>query len=93
MSGLVDGVHKYFIVYSDGGSMHFNGFKTLEDLAQQALFMEKWKPGWEERIAKFKADLDKRIERDTHEHDWVESVEGDEVVGMHCSTCDALYEE
>ncbi len=93
MSGMSDGVSKYFIVYSDGRAMHFDGFKTLEDLAQQALFMETWKPGWEDRIAKFKADLDARIERDTHEHDWVESVEGDEVVGKHCETCGAVYEE
>jgi len=87
MSGMADGVSKYFIVYHDGGSMHFDGFKTLNDLALQALFNESWRPGWDERIVKFKADLDARIERDNHEHEWVDSVDGPDMVGKHCATC------
>lgn len=87
MSGLVDGAHKYFIVYHDAGTMHFEGYATLNDLALQAMFNECWKPDWEERVAKFKADLEERYLKHTHEHEWVDSVEGDNVVGKHCATC------
>ena len=28
MSGLIDGTSKFYIVYHDSGSMHFEGYKT-----------------------------------------------------------------
>jgi len=95
MSGYYDGVNTVWIVrHGMGGKgLDFEGFKTLDEAAMQLLFMDSWKPGWEERIQKFKEALDKRYAEAIHEHDWVDAVEGDNVVGKVCSTCGAPRED
>jgi len=89
----IDGVSKVFIVRHDGHSMHFEGYSSFEDAAIQLLFTDSWKPGWEDRLDKFKVALERRVAQHLHEHVFdVDVVEGDEVVGKACA-CGALREE
>lgn len=94
MSAFSDGVNKVWVLrtHAPREGMDFEGFSSLEDAALQLLFMDSWKPGWEERIQKFRAALDRRYADAIHEHDWVDAVEGPEVVGKVCSTCGAVQE-
>jgi hypothetical protein len=66
MSGMVDGVSKFFIVYHDGGAMHMEGFTTTEDMAIAALCIHSWRGNWVERAEAFKSRLEALIERENN---------------------------
>lgn len=92
MSGMLDGVSTVWTlnVGLGGRGIDIHGFKTDEEAALQLFMNGWWKKSPEElheHVAKFKAAIDKRVEDALHEHEWVDSVEGDEVVGQHCETC------
>lgn len=64
MSGMIDGVSKYFIVYHDTGSMHMEGYRSAEDMAIGALCVRSWEGDWFARMEEFKKRLDALIERE-----------------------------
>jgi hypothetical protein len=70
MSGFIDGTSKFYIVYHDSGSMHFEGYKNLEDLAMGALTTHAWKGDgigillvWFARMEAFKTHIDELVSR------------------------------
>ncbi len=65
MSGLVDGVNKYFLMYHELGSMHCDTYKSLRGLLRQCLRQEiKWNDldGSEKRLNEIKGEIDKLID-------------------------------
>lgn len=67
MSGLIDGTSKFYIVYHDSGSMHFEGYKNLEDMAMGALTTHSWKGDWFARMDAFKTRIDELVAREKAE--------------------------
>lgn len=53
MSGMVNGVDKFYLVYHKWNAMHFNGFKSEEDMAEQLLYQARCLTGEsiEQRVA------------------------------------------
>lgn len=72
------------------------GEKTLDGLALHAMRMESHRPGYRERLLAHITDIGALLAtydfEMSHEHVWEDSVEGDEVIGKHCS-CGATQED
>lgn len=55
-----DGVNKFFLVYYSGGSMHFDGCKTLVDVVERATSMHASRAeGWATAVAEMEAAVAK----------------------------------
>lgn len=96
MSSMGDGVSKFFLVYHDMGSMNFHGERTLNDVAALAMRTASYREGYRERLVQHIADMKNLLVtydfKMSHEHEWEDSVAGDEIVGKHCS-CGAIKDE
>jgi hypothetical protein len=64
VSGMIDGVSKFYIVYHDTGSMHIEGYRSTEDMAMGALCCRSRDGDWFSRMDAFKKRLDELIERE-----------------------------
>jgi hypothetical protein len=63
---LIDGVNRFFILYHDGSSMHFEGAKTVEEAAFNALRIGSYREPWAARVARFKELLDESVIDELH---------------------------
>jgi hypothetical protein len=71
MSGLHDGVSKVWIMRSDGrGGLNIDGCKDLNEAASLCLRTDSHLPGWAERIAAFRRELDWIEKYHKHDHVW-----------------------
>lgn len=41
MSGMINSADKFYLVYYRGNAMHFQGFKSEEDMAEQLLYQAR----------------------------------------------------
>lgn len=90
-----DGVSKIWILRYERG-LQVEGYASPEQAAEQLLFhgcLLENEAETRARFAAFTKQLNERLERYFHEHDWVDTVEGDEIIGKHCSSCGAVYED